>query len=401
MATPRPQTQARAGSDAITIADRRRVPFLWISLEAVAHLRGSIPDARELMVARSLYLAMAELAARALDGQHDGFSCARAELAAFAGISDRRLGPHLDRLRAIGLVDVLEQRDGRGASLPNLYRLVDVPTPAPAPTEQGGATASPLPPGATASPPRRQSAPASPPTRTRADRGKEEEEREREGGAHAPPVGPVTTEPEAAALAELAELALERGARTAAAVQDVAPAILEAMRAHPDVDPLEAARRLRAHYGPGGKAERRPIQSYAGLMRTELDRSTAFQPAAKGKRGRGSTRAMTGIGLAERATAVPGIAPGPELVIGWEAVRENLKENASESLWALYIEPLRLLGERTDRRARTIVLEAPAGAIGYVRSSSLKPITAWAEQTLGPVAVELVPEGSRIVAEAA
>lgn len=208
------------------------------------------------------------------------------------------------------------------------------------------------------------------------------------------------TELEAAALAELGILAAERA--DASPVRSAAE-LTAVMRAHPDVDPLEAARRLRAHYGDGGKAANRPISSYAGLMRSELERSAPFQPAAKGRRGKGAARGMTAFGLAERATAVPGIPleSGGELEAAWNVIRGHLEASAAGSAWDLYLEPLRMLGERTDRTARTIVLESPAGTITYLRSSSLRAITAWCSEVLGPVAVEIVPEGSRIVEAAA
>lgn len=174
MASRRPQSQARAG-ERITLSDARRQPFLWCSLEVIAHLRATIPDAHELVYARSLYLALAELAARAYDGMHDGFSTSRAELAACAVISERRLSPHLERLVSVGLLEITEQTDARGKTLPNVYRLVDPPASMPEPTPDA------------ASPPDARAPERHPPTRTRPNRWKKKKkERERESARRRP-----------------------------------------------------------------------------------------------------------------------------------------------------------------------------------------------------------------------
>jgi DNA-binding transcriptional ArsR family regulator len=109
--------------------DARRTPFCW---QEVATLRAikercSFPgtDGKPLSLAHalSIYVAATWLANdRFRDGGRDGFEASRAELAAYAGVSDRTVDRYVALFEEMGLLVVERQRRG-GLNLPNRWVL--------------------------------------------------------------------------------------------------------------------------------------------------------------------------------------------------------------------------------------------------------------------------------------
>lgn len=384
----------------IQARDGRRQPFLWCSLDAMAHLR-SIAEGPELMKLRSVYVAFCELAARGMDGDHRGFSAKRDELPAAAGISDRRIGPYLNQLVECGLLEVEERVDAFGRSVPNVYRLVD------APTESGGDAASPLPPTPRHSHPRRRGVTASPPSRARPD-GVEEEEELREGvsaSAH----GQVSEEGdhpddrEGAIAAVLDPLLGQRDTRMRASDRLQLRGVLKAA---PDgVDVLAAAGRLAANYGPDGKAAQRPIGNIAALLAEELSRSSIARElttSPRRRRGAGPVRSTAERHLRiHRGRPAGAEPPFAKLEEAWGDVRDELRSAVSDAMWNLWLEPLQLLGFVTTlienagdadaQPERVLLLGAGPETVAWVAGRYGRLITEVITALMGPhVSVELV-----------
>ncbi len=107
----------------MSVRDARRPPFAWLALDALQSVRRDLPRTRQ-QGARNALLALAEAASRRRDGVHASGDTL-VELAALAGLSDRRLREHLQELARIGLIRIEVARDGSGRDLPTTYVLLE------------------------------------------------------------------------------------------------------------------------------------------------------------------------------------------------------------------------------------------------------------------------------------
>lgn len=397
-------------SERVLVQDGRQPPFLWCSLAAMRHLRATIPAGPARFAARSVYVGLAELAAERYDGQHAGFEATRAEIAGRGGMSDRRVGDHLENLDAIGLVEITTRHAESGAQLSSLYRLTEpevsredaiarleaLQQARVIRRQQGGTLRHP--PDAASSP--GGDAPsdaASPPTRASRCSEEVKEEGEREGARTHARGGGKKTAPSPAerdTLSELDALAAERG------LAHVRDEVLATIRDTPGIDHLAAAQRLRKAYGQGGKASRRPIANLPRLFATELSRSTPVSDPAprppRARRGAAPGQPISAYqGLRVHAGAPPAgmTEPGPALEQHWQRMKAQLQASVSDSTWELWLKPLALAGEYTtlttdlddpaERGQRTLVLRVPADMATWIGASFHRLLEAVVADELG------------------
>lgn len=380
-------------SERVRVHDGRRAPFLWASLAAMRHLRATLPGGQKVIGARNVYFGIAELAAERYDGQHDGFEATRAEIAEKSGVTIRRVSDHLATLDAVGLLEITARATLAGATMPSVYclrepqisvqdairRFVDLE--ARRAHERGGDETSPhqerggtLRRGDDTS-----SDEVSPPTRARLNRLEEvKEDGETEGPrAHTREAGASTPAGvhETAVVAELQALAADREARL-----DVG-AVIDAVRAHPDIAHLTAAKRLREVYGSAGICGRRHIRNLAAIFAAELDQRTpaADKPARRGRQQQPTPSSKTAQRLVHHAPPEGMETPGEKLLTVWESMRAELRKAVTDSTWHLWLDQLEVagllttlsteLGDEQETACRTIVLWCPPESAAWVAAS--------------------------------
>lgn len=106
----------------MSVRDKRE-PFAWVTLRALELIRRELPG-REATGARNAVLSLVEAAARRHDGHHaqgDTIS----ELATYAGLTPKRLRPHLLALERLGIIETEARTDEYGRTLPTIYTLLD------------------------------------------------------------------------------------------------------------------------------------------------------------------------------------------------------------------------------------------------------------------------------------
>jgi hypothetical protein len=106
----------------MSVRDDRLPPFAWLALDALTTIRDKAPSA-QVASTRNVYVALAEAASRALDGQQARFKTTRAELAHLAGVSTKTVDRCCAILAEIGLLSVDARVDDDGRTLPSVYRL--------------------------------------------------------------------------------------------------------------------------------------------------------------------------------------------------------------------------------------------------------------------------------------
>lgn len=398
------------------ISDRRRA-FAWLDLEALDRIDTHAPEAVAAGV-RNVYLALAQMAARRHDGDHDGFDATRQELATLAHTTTKTIDRHVAELERLGLVAIETRTAANGAQLPNRYALVDPP--------RDGEAETSTPQGHEVAPPREMVSPrgdtgdaAVSPQRARPDAVKKKEERERERAPAVEDLGDQgsggDSDAEQAVVAELSALLADRGERLAARDR---LAIRSAMHATPDgVDPAAAAARLRRNYGPDGIAANRRIGNIVALLITEIQQSSpAREPAPQRTGSRGQRRPTAGARSNvpdawrvhdPRPTLDP---PGRRLTKAWEQAHELMRSTLDRNghrngqyLWEVYFEPLRLAGtyvvlqteagEDIEQPQAVIVVDAPSGgSVEHVREDRhMRLVVACLENVLGEdgIVVEL------------
>lgn len=101
------------------LRDPRRIAFFVVGRGAAALLRSAF-DGRRLTAARGIYDALAELSNEARSSE---FRRARADVAQYAGVSDRTLDFYTREFERLGLLEVVRPCGGHA---PNLWRLLQV-----------------------------------------------------------------------------------------------------------------------------------------------------------------------------------------------------------------------------------------------------------------------------------
>lgn len=111
----------------MSVADVRTPPFCYQTHAALAAIRAAVTGST-LAPVLGVYLALTE---RANSGggaaARNGFSCARKELAALAGVSVKTLDRHVATLEQAGVLVVEHGTSEAGSPVPNRWILVDPP----------------------------------------------------------------------------------------------------------------------------------------------------------------------------------------------------------------------------------------------------------------------------------
>lgn len=153
------------------VSDRRRAPFCWLSVAALELIARQVPEGTVAGV-RNTYLGLAQVAAAARDGHHEGFEATLGQIAAAANVDRATVKRHLPILAELGLLEVEARTAPNGATLASCYVLLE-PGQEAGPSEAGSSEQTP---GAHDAPPPAHGAPGggahgeahgAPPTRTR------------------------------------------------------------------------------------------------------------------------------------------------------------------------------------------------------------------------------------------
>lgn len=197
------------------VRDGRRLPFVAITKDALRVLDEAFPKPAELRQARSVYLALIEIANR---GQSDTFAAGRPHIASISGVGVKTLDRLVPRLEEAGIVTVKRRRE-LGVNLPNVWTLTDPPS-----TVLGVASVQTHPGAADATPSVGQTPGVGPNRRSVEEPpAKEEERTPRRDATNASPVDSPTPNPDASH-------ALRLGGFTAAEIESARADIDRALR---------------------------------------------------------------------------------------------------------------------------------------------------------------------------
>lgn len=360
---------------------RQRAPFMWANIYAVRAMRAAIPEGGAGGASlRSVYFALAELAADARDGDHDGFNTTRQGIAAAAAVSLRTATTCLQRLEELGLLEVVRRTDPTGRDLASVYVLTDPPAPGVQPlhttrqSQSGGATVAHR--GATSD------TAAAPPTRAHRTEAKKEESPQLPPTPRAPLAGQTGEEEVLSSVGmTYREEALKVGCPKCAA---------------------EAATPCQGRRGPRESAHHErhaaAIAGGAPVLTADRQGATRQRKPRSGPREDGTNPIALGtnpraLGTNPRAAAARGPepeAPTADLEAAWLKIRAELHAAAPDS-WALYLEPLTLRGTRGGE----LVLTAPYGTAGWVRDRFARLITAAVHHHISTDATVTVWEGAK------
>lgn len=111
----------------MAVIDGRRAPFCWLSIAALELIADNVAEGK-LEGIRNTYLGLAQVAARARDGQHDGFEATVQEIAAAACVHRATIKRHLPELERLGLLEVRARTAPNGARMPSAYVLLEPTT---------------------------------------------------------------------------------------------------------------------------------------------------------------------------------------------------------------------------------------------------------------------------------
>jgi len=99
-------------------------PWAWATKDALRHINETFADSGLLVSARSVYLALCEVAS---DKQAETFQISVAAICARSGVGDRWARKLLHHLRQAGVVAIRENKAAGGLNLPSTYTLLARP----------------------------------------------------------------------------------------------------------------------------------------------------------------------------------------------------------------------------------------------------------------------------------